>query len=257
MKHLMEPTLPGTFRLDRSRSASIQAYEHLRDQIVSLAIPPGTVLPRAELSDYFGLSATPIRDALMRLEEEGLVDIFPQHVTRVSSIDLGAARQAHFVRMALELEIAYQCAQQPDPALAQTLTALVARQRDSLAAGDLHQFVRADMEFHRTMYHALGLDDVWLNMRSQSGNLDRLRKKHLPLASKAESILEEHTVLAQCIAAGDPDGARDCVREHLSGTLHILTALRAKNLKDVLPDNYSPEAYEVNFPPRGPLSTGR
>src|SRR6266571_2831552 len=97
---------PAPFRHDRSRHAAVQVSEHLRSMIISLGFKPGTVLPRQDLADYFGLSLTPIRDALMQLEKEGLVDIFPQSATVVRQIDVAAARQAHFLRLSVELEIA-------------------------------------------------------------------------------------------------------------------------------------------------------
>jgi DNA-binding GntR family transcriptional regulator len=61
-------------RLDRDRQAAPQVFERLRGMIISLGLPPGSALSRAELATQFGVSSTPIRDALMRLEEEGLVD---------------------------------------------------------------------------------------------------------------------------------------------------------------------------------------
>lgn len=64
-----------------------------RAQIVGLTLKPGTVLARPALCDYFKLSQSPIREALLRLEEERLVDIYPQHQTRVRAIDLAAVRQ--------------------------------------------------------------------------------------------------------------------------------------------------------------------
>src|SRR5260221_1409816 len=68
-------------RLDRDRQAAPQVFERLRGMIISLALPPGSALSRAALAGQFGVSSTPIRDALMRLEEEGLVDVFPQYAT--------------------------------------------------------------------------------------------------------------------------------------------------------------------------------
>ena len=65
--------------------------EQLREDILALALVPGFVLSRLELQARFGVSSTPIRDALMRLQEEGLVDIFPQHATVVSRIDIAKA----------------------------------------------------------------------------------------------------------------------------------------------------------------------
>src|SRR6185295_11018224 len=103
-------------RLDRDRQAAPQVFERLRGMIITLALPPGSALSRAELATQFGVSSTPIRDALMRLEEEGLVDVFPQYATVVSRIDIRLAQQAHFLRQAIELEIVRGLAIQHDEA---------------------------------------------------------------------------------------------------------------------------------------------
>ena len=234
--------LAGVFRLDRSRSATAQVFEHLRAQIVSLAIPPGTVLARPQLCDYFGLSQSPIREALLRLEVERLVDIYPQHQTRVRGIDLAAAREAHFLRLSVELELVWVLAQSPQPALEKTLLQLVERQRAALAAGDLDTFTALDMAFHRRMYEEAELSELWTMMRSRSGNLDRLRRLHLPVNGKARSIFEQHAAIARCIGQGDAAGAQRLVRTHLSGTLSALDALRERHAGMLLPDDYAPRA---------------
>src|SRR3954465_2085740 len=98
--------VPGSAdRLARDRQAAPQVYERLRGLIISLDLPPGAPLSRAALAGQFGVSSTPIRDALMRLEEEGLVDVFPQYAPVASRIDARLAQQAHFLRQAVELEI--------------------------------------------------------------------------------------------------------------------------------------------------------
>jgi DNA-binding GntR family transcriptional regulator len=66
---------------ERGRGGASHVFETLRDEIIALALAPGTVLSRAELQNRFGLSSTPVRDALMRLQEEGLVEVFPQSAT--------------------------------------------------------------------------------------------------------------------------------------------------------------------------------
>lgn len=230
------------FRLDRSRNATVQVFEHLRELIVSLAIPPGTVLARPQMCAYFQLSLSPVREALLRLEEEHLVDIFPQHQTRVRRIDLGQARQAHFLRLSVELEMAYVLASEPDPALEGALLELVGRQRACLAAGDLGRFTQLDMEFHRFLYERAGVPDLWSMMRSRSGNLDRLRRMHLSLNGKAESIIDQHTQIAHNIGRGDAAAAQAMVRAHLSGTLNAIDALRARYPDLLLPADYEAAA---------------
>ncbi len=120
-------------RLDRDRQAAPQVFERLREMIVSLKLPPGSALSRAALAAQFGVSSTPIRDALMRLEEEGLVDVFPQHATVVSRIDVRLAQQAHFLRQALELEIVKALAQEHGDALMDEL------ERHRCAAAEIRQ----------------------------------------------------------------------------------------------------------------------
>lgn len=232
------PPVDATFRLDRDRSATAQVFEHLREQIVSLALAPGAVLARPQLCAYYGLSLSPIRDALLRLEEEHLVDIFPQHQTRVRRVDLAQARQAHFLRLAVELEIAHVLTGRPDPALESALLALIAEQRTHLAAGDLGAFTRVDMAFHRRLYDVAGVPDLWAMMRSRSGNLDRLRRLHLPMNNKAQSVLEEHTAIARCIGQGNAAGAAQIVRTHLSGTLNAIDILRERHPDLLLPVDY-------------------
>lgn len=226
------------FRLDRSRNATTQVFDYLRERIVSLALKPGTVLPRPQLCEHFQLSLSPVREALLRLEEEQLVDIFPQHQTRVSCIDLAHARQAHFLRLSVELEIAHVLAGGPNPALGQSLLDMVARQRAALAQGDLDLFTRLDMEFHRRMYQEAGLPDLWSMMRSRSGNLDRLRRLHLPMHRKADGIARQHAAIARCIMRGDAQAAQRMVRTHLSGTLNALEALRTRYPDLMLPLDY-------------------
>jgi DNA-binding GntR family transcriptional regulator len=228
-------SLPGSFRLDRSRSATIQVYEHLRNLIVELQIRPATVLPRNQLVEYFGLSHTPIRDALTRLDDERLVEIFPQHLTRVRGIDLDSARQAHFLRVSLELEMVHLLAQAPNPELEKSLLALIAQQQASLDAGDLETFTAADQMFHKKMYLAAQMPDLWTVVRNLSGNLDRLRRLHLPLNNKAHSIMAQHSEIARAIGLGDAARAQAAIRSHLSGTLSELETLRNKYPDYVLP----------------------
>src|SRR5436309_3920158 len=122
-------------RLDRARQAAPQVFERLRNAILALELPPGSPLSRTDLSAQFGVSSTPIRDALMRLEEEGLVDVFPQHATVVSRVDVGRAQQAHFLRQALELEIVRLLALDRDDQLIDELRRTIALQLQFAEAG--------------------------------------------------------------------------------------------------------------------------
>lgn len=213
-------------RLDRSRQAAPQVFEVLRERIVALELAPGTVLSRAELAEQFGLSQTPIRDALIRLGEEGLVDIFPQHATVVSRIDVPAAVQSHFLRRAIECEVVRTLAEKPDAALLARLRAQVDVQA-ALAGENSHlQFIEADRTFHRLMVEAAGVPELYELVRSRSGHVDRLRRLHLYSAGKMRAILREHRRIVEAIGSGDAAAAQEAVREHLSGTLAKVDEIR-------------------------------
>jgi DNA-binding GntR family transcriptional regulator len=213
-------------RLDRSRQAAPQVFEVLRERIVALELAPGTVLSRAELAEQFGLSQTPIRDALIRLGEEGLVDIFPQHATVVSRIDVPAAVQSHFLRRAIECEVVRTLAEKPDAALLARLRAQVDVQA-ALAGADSHlEFIEADRMFHRLMVEAAGVPELYELVRSRSGHVDRLRRLHLYSAGKMRAILREHRRIVEAIGSGDAAAAQEAVREHLSGTLAKVDEIR-------------------------------
>ncbi len=221
-------TLFAELRLDRSRHAAPQVFEKLRGLILSMELKPGTVLSRSELAEAFGLSQTPIRDALSQLRDEGLVDIFPQHTTEVSRIDITAARQAHFLRRSLELEIVHVLAGRDDPALIERLQAHIEMQRACLGSDRYPRFIAADEAFHREMHEAAGVAELWALEQRYSGHLDRLRRLHLPEAGKAERILRDHQRVVQALAAHDALGAQEALREHLSGTLSQIEEIRQR-----------------------------
>jgi GntR family transcriptional regulator, rspAB operon transcriptional repressor len=212
-------------KLDRTRQAAPQVLEKLREAILSLELEPGTVLARQELAEHFGVSQTPVREALLRLSEEGLVDVFPQHATLVSRIDLAAARQAHFLRRSIELEIVHQLAEEAPPALVGQLEAQIALQAALAAAQQYGDFVEADRRFHQLMYEAAGVAGLWDMVSRMSGHVDRLRRLHLPTAGKTESILRDHRAIAQAIQRGDPAAAQKALRKHLSGTLSAVARI--------------------------------
>ena len=216
-------------RLDRDRQAAPQVFERLRGMIIALQLPPGSPLSRAALAEQFGVSSTPIRDALMRLEEEGLVEVFPQYATVVSRIDVHRAQQAHFLRQALELEIVRVLALKTDATLVAALNAMIARQQQFLKAGAFEQFMAADNEFHAQLYEAAGKQEIWTLVRSRSGHIDRLRRLHLPSPGKAQDIVRHHKLITRAIAGGEPDEAQKHLRTHLSGTLSELAQIRSRH----------------------------
>lgn len=153
----------------------------------------------------------------MRHCEEDLVDIFPQHATTVSKIDVRRARRAHFLRQSLELEIVRALALAPDPRLVEQLDRTIALQQHFASAGDFTAFMAADKR------------ELWALVQSRSGHIDGRRRLHLQTPGKAQDIVGHHKAIAQAIRAGWPDAAQDTLHQHLAGTLGYLDEIRARH----------------------------
>lgn len=222
---LREDVFAGT-RIDRKLPTAPQVYDRLRALIVSLAVPPGASLSPASVAKRLGLSLTPVREALLRLEEEGLVDIIPQSGTRVSRIGVQRAREAHFLRVSVELEVVRKAAGDPARPEIDGLKAILARQGAALERGDMIEFIAQDHEFHRSLCEIAGVGGLWSIIRTRSGQLDRLRHLHLPTPGKTRSVIEEHKRILRAVAAGKPEEAQKHLRAHLSGTLAQVDALQ-------------------------------
>lgn len=210
------------------RLSADDVYNQLRAAILALELQPGTVINRAELQARFELSSTPVRDALTRLAAEGLVDVIPQSVTRVSYINIAKAREAQFMRRALEMEAAATIAASPDKAVVPVLEALIDEQRKAAAKDDFLAFDHHDGTFHRRLFEASGVADLFELTRLRSGHIDRIRRLNLPVAGKMQSVIQDHEQILAAIVRNDEAGARRATRDHLSRSLAYTPALRER-----------------------------
>jgi DNA-binding GntR family transcriptional regulator len=212
-----------------SGSASQRVYEELRRRIVSLALPPGTVLSRSELTKELGVSLTPVREALQQLEAEGLVRIYPQSKTLVTRLAVDEIEEAQLVRVAIETEVVRRLAASCPQATLDRLTAIVDMQEAlSDKPGELAMFVELDELFHRTLMAGVGHENLHDLLKSRSGQFSRLRRLHLPDAGKIADIISDHKAIVAALAAADPDQSEKAMRAHLSQTISKVNDLRAQ-----------------------------
>jgi DNA-binding GntR family transcriptional regulator len=204
-----------------------QIYQSLRDEIVSLDLPPGTVLQSKQIAEQFGVSPTPVREALILLEEENLVDIFPQSRTCVSFINVQSAREAHFLRRSVEVEIARTLALEISDSQIEDLRAVIDQQKTAHRSGNLSAFLPADNLFHETMYEMAGVGGLWDIIHARRAHLDRLRRLHLPTKGKAAKIIRDHEAILDAIEARNPNEAEAAVRYHLKETVSATEEIRS------------------------------
>lgn len=216
----MEPT-----RLAAAQHPALELAEDMRQRIVSLELEPGLSLSRKELQDHYGVSSTPVRDMLLKLQEDGLVEIFPQSRTIVSLIDLEQARQAHFLRSSVECALVRQLAARPDPLLIEALETILQLQEKS-APSDLATFAALDKRFHQELFVSARMMHVYGVIRRESMHIDRIRALHLPVGGKAAQILRDHRQIIGCLKAADPAQAAEAMSAHLSQSIAIAGDLR-------------------------------
>lgn len=203
----------------RRNSASEQIHAALRERIISLEFVPGQHLSRAEIAADYGVSQTPVRDAMLRLEKEGLLHIYPQSKTEVSKIDIDHARETQFLRLSLELEIARHLASSDTADALEPVGRILVRQKRAFDDDDMDAFAALDRAFHHALFEAARVPELWELVTDRSGHIDRLRKLNLPDPGKAAEIIAFHQRILEAIRAGDRSAAEHEVRGHLTGTL--------------------------------------
>lgn len=212
-----------------AQTAAGRTLDSLRRRIISLQLPPDTVLTRNDLAREYGVSQTPLRDALQKLEAEGLVDIFPQSKTVVTRINPDEIEEAHFLRRSVEIEVVRKLASESVGENTLTrLNTLVSMQEMVIANGDeIGAFQDIDDAFHQALLSAAGYAGLHRLIRSRSGHLNRLRRLDMWDDEKVHRIIREHKEIIAALRARDAEAAVEAVRRHLSGTITRLEKLRA------------------------------
>jgi DNA-binding GntR family transcriptional regulator len=190
-----------------------EAYARLRDAILDGTLEAGEQLRDAELSAWLGISRTPIREALARLEESGLVESAPNRYTRVAPLDRRDAQDAFQVVAALQaLAATLGVPQVSDVELGAMRTAND-RFAQALAAGAVDAAIAADDAFHDVLVHASANAEVARSLERLMPRVRRLERVRFGSLTGRRSV-EQHAAIVERCAAGDADGAAQAVREN-------------------------------------------
>ena len=207
---------------------------HLRDDIISMRRRPGEPIAEKDITQAYGVSRTPVREALLRLSEEGLIDIIAKSGTIVSRIPADELPEAILARKAIEQMTARMAAELAAKSDVLKLRAIVERQKEALKSNDIDGFHVEDEALHRSIMAAAGQPGIWRFVEGIKMQLDRFRRLTLPQAHRMERALSEHVELVDAIAAGNADRAATVIGDHLDW----LGASLAK-IRDIGPDYFS------------------
>lgn len=210
-----------------SGSAATRVYEDLRRRIISLELPPDTTLSRGELAVDYGVSQTPVREAMRRLDQDGLVRIYPQSRTVVSRINTQELDENHFLRVALETEVVRRLAEQCEEATVKRARMIVKMQESVLEdVSQIQVFNDLDREFHRTLFEGVGMQKLHQMISSKLGHLARCQRLELPRLGKMQDILKGHGAIVDGIVQSKAEIAVEAMRKHLTGTILSIQSLR-------------------------------
>lgn len=211
---------------DSGVSAARRVYQSLRQRIVDMRMLPGTRVVERDIAVEFGTSRTPVHEAVLRLADEGLIEVVPRSGTFVARIPLDALEQAMLVRGALETAIIEKAAARVTPAGVERLRAILAQQQAAVEAADQAAFHRSDELFHATLAELSGFPGVWPIIAQAKIQVDRYRQLTLPLEGRMGEVLAEHRLVVAALESGDPARAADAMREHLDHVLPVLEVTR-------------------------------
>ncbi len=226
--------LPFDGALDRKLPVADQVYLSLRRAILTLDLKPGASISENRICRHYGVSRTPVRTAIVRLVEEGLIEVYPQQGSFVSLIRLAEVNDSHFVRSTLEAAILREAAARWTLGHGAVARRILERQAAAVAADRNEDFLAEDDAFHGLFSEIAGRPGVWLTILAAKARLGRfIRLSALP--GRLTTVVAEHEAIVDALDAGDAAEALKRLDHHLDQNFVMMKQL---------PDHYLPYVIE-------------
>ena len=200
-----------------SSESSVQAavYNALRNNIMSLLLKPGTVMSTQEVAQKLNVSRTPVREAFIRLQRDGLVDIFPQKETIVSRIDFHKVEQERFVRESLEcanIDLFVEKCTRKDIG---ELELNIERQHSTVNSCDYNSLMALDNEFHHYMFKVTGQNLAWETIEQSANHYARIRMITVWNKDIMMETILQHQKIVSAVQESNADYAKIAIKAHL------------------------------------------
>lgn len=205
--------------LDRSMSLRDQVYKLVRRAIVIGRLMPGTLVDEAEIAATLRVSRTPVREAVKKVSDEGLIEVRAQSGTFVNEISRKQVREAYVIRIALELESVRHAATSITKAGIQQLHDLVDAHEVMIRRARFDEAILCDDAFHRAIAEASDFSTLWKLVDMSKAQMDRCRMLALPTVGAGETTILQHRSITDALAAHDVETAERAIRTHLEQSL--------------------------------------
>lgn len=223
-------------RLDSYQPLREVVCESLRDAIRRGVLKPGERLMEIQLAEELGVSRTPVREAIRKLELEGYVVMMPRRGTYVANMSIRDISEIFEIRTALESLSNGLAAERITPEELEHLQRLLVMISSYIETKDMDKIVETDIEFHDLLYHAARnsrLVGIISNLRDQ---LTRFRTLSMSYPGRLEATLDEHRTIVEAIAQGDGRAAKKAAEKHMENSektlLKAMDAIKKKQAKE-------------------------
>jgi DNA-binding GntR family transcriptional regulator len=211
----------------RQQSLRSQAVDQLRGAIVSGRLEPGSMHSEQSIAADMTISRTPIREALLQLASEGLVEFVPQRGVRITEFNAEHLAQVFQFRAAIEGFCAAKLASQPQPEALTQLDAELERQSAIIGADDRLAWVQANMDFHARIVATAGNRLMVDALASLASHTMRIGYRMNHRRQRMQESVDEHSAVVEAIRRRDPDRARALASEHLYVTTVLMKQMFA------------------------------
>ncbi|PWU51008.1 GntR family transcriptional regulator [Micromonospora globispora] len=207
-------------------SAAERAYQHLKQAILEQVYPGGLLISEGEIAEAAGVSRTPVREALLRLEAEGLVALYPKRGALIRPVSAREIADVIEARRLVELHAAERVWPRRAEIRAD-LARWLTEMRRAYAAGDVTALMAADRAFHATVVEAAGneiLAELYHRLRDRQLRMGEAGFRLSP--GWAEVVLAEHAAQLAALDSDDPAAWLDAVGAHIDNAANVLRNLR-------------------------------
>ncbi len=208
--------------LDSYKPLRDLVLEALREAIMSGSLQPRERLMEIQLAEELGVSRTPVREALRKLELEGFIVMVPRKGAYVSDLSMKDIADVFEIRAALEGLAAALAAERITEEELETMERLLVEKGEAINQNDIDKLVEVDTKFHETMYKASRnerLSSIISNLREQ---IQRFRLSSLSVPGRKKDSLDEHRNIVEAIQARDVQLARYLAQEHIENAENVL-----------------------------------
>lgn len=221
---------PITLRSDAKelsfdRPTAIQIFGFVRDAIISMDLKPGQMISETSLANQFGVSRTPVREALIQLANIGFVEVLPQRGTYVTRFSMEKILESRFIREAIEVSVVSYLAENVTDEIIADADKIILEQKKAADDNDAMAFQHLDDKFHQTLANHTHYSRVAQVIEAEKAHMDRVRCLSLEYEDQFKRVLSQHTAIVKAIKSGVPEKAMKAMSVHLKDVYNVLKVI--------------------------------